>query len=113
MPATGSVQLDVKVVPVAYQAPGAPGEDDARTLIAWMYEGAHELANAHLTLDAAGVPRENPESGNPFTLAARIHHALANQGKAGIVTTVSVNLDSELIAESISQALRAGTGQTA
>ncbi len=113
MPATGSVQLDVKVVPVAIAAPpGAPGEEDAATLVSWLREGAHEIEHAHLVLDAAGVPRDNPEGGNPFTLAARIHYALANEGKAGIVTTVSVNLDSELIAKSIAETVADATARS-
>lgn len=46
--------------------------NDPEKLIAWLHEGARELETAHAYLDAEGVPRDNPESGNPFTLAARI-----------------------------------------
>lgn len=48
-------------------------EQDADKLVAWMREAADELEKAHRYLDeVAQVPRENPDTGNPFTLTARI-----------------------------------------
>jgi hypothetical protein len=103
MPATGSVQLDVKVVPTVVTGDTVPGEQDGDTVVAWMREGAYEIENAHRVLDAAGFPRLNPDTDRPFTLAARIHYALTNEGKASPVTTVAVHLDNRLIAESVAQ----------
>lgn len=45
---------------------------DADTQVAWLRDGARDLEKAHAILDQLGVPRDNPESGNPFTLAARV-----------------------------------------
>ena len=50
--------------------------DGARDMVAWQIEAAEEMAKAHHVLDLADAPRTNPETGNHYTLAARIANAL-------------------------------------
>jgi protoheme ferro-lyase len=45
--------------------------EDHEALVAWLREAADELENAHLGLDAHGVP-QHAADGTPYTLAARI-----------------------------------------
>jgi hypothetical protein len=44
----------------------------AAAMVEWLREAADEIENAHRGLDLLKVPRVNPETGNAFTLAARI-----------------------------------------
>lgn len=47
---------------------------DAESVVGWLRDAAVEIEKSHAVLDAVDVPRRNPESGRPFTLAARIAH---------------------------------------
>lgn len=54
--------------------------NDLDPVVAWQLEGAIEVGKAHNVLDRVAVPRHNPDSGNRFSLAARIAYLLGQLG---------------------------------
>jgi len=115
MAASSTLHLDVHVVPSIVGVDARiPGEDDAAMIVAYLREAADELEKAHLILDSAGYPRQNPESGVPFTLAARIHFALTNDptGPKRAVVEVKTILDGAVIAEAVAQEQEKGPARS-